>query len=134
MNNTSKFLPGPKVTGNIIEKGMEVKTLPNGKKYIKFTVAYKEVYKDKDGNKKEGEVFFFNCEAWGEKNIEAIERAKELKLWMDIDATPKDESWDDKATGQKRKKTVWTTKYIRAWKWESGEAHLVDLNETEAPY
>jgi single-strand DNA-binding protein len=57
------------IAGNIT-KDIELKALPSGSSVCSFSLAVNDVFKDKDGNKKET-VDFINCVAFG-KTAETI--------------------------------------------------------------
>jgi single-strand DNA-binding protein len=97
-----------KITMNIcIIKGhttrdVEIRYLPNGTAIGSFGVAVNRKWKDPDGNQKE-EVSFFDVEAWG-KTAETVAQWFRKGSPILITGRLKQETWDDKQTGQKRSK------------------------------
>jgi single-strand DNA-binding protein len=97
-----------KITMNIcIIKGhttrdVEIRYLPNGTAIGSFGVAVNRKWKSESGEQKE-EVSFFDVDAWG-KMAETIAQWFRKGSPILITGRLKQETWDDKQTGQKRSK------------------------------
>ena len=85
-----------------LTRNVEMRYLQTGTAIGAFGVAVNRKWKDDQGNPKE-EVSFFDVEAWGKT-------AETLSQWFSkgspilITGRLKQETWDDKQTGQKRSK------------------------------
>lgn len=80
----------------------ELRVTPKGTSICQFGIAVNRTYKDDAGNSKE-EVNFFDIEAWG-KQGEIISKYLSKGRPLFIQGRLKQDTWDDKATGQKRSK------------------------------
>lgn len=85
-----------------ITRDPEMRYTPNGTAVAGFGLAVNEKWTDKDGNKTE-RVNFFDIEVWAK-------RAEVVCQWFKkgspilIQGKLKQDTWDDKETGQKRSK------------------------------
>jgi single-strand DNA-binding protein len=97
-----------KITMNItilkgnLTRDPEVRYLQTGTAVATFGVAVNRKWKDDQGNQKE-EVSFFDVEAWG-KTAETVAQWFHKGSPILITGRLKQETWDDKQTGQKRSK------------------------------
>jgi len=82
----------------------ELRVTPKGTALCKFGIAVNRTYKDESGNNRE-EVNFFDIDAWG-KQAEVISKFMTKGRPIFIQGRLKQETWDDKTTGQKRSKVV----------------------------
>lgn len=89
------------IRGNLT-RDVELRYLPNGTAIGSFGVAVNRKWKDDAGNQKE-EVSFFDVDAWG-KTAETIAQWFRKGSPILITGRLKQETWDDKQTGQKRSK------------------------------
>ncbi|AWI08364.1 single-stranded DNA-binding protein [Ereboglobus luteus] len=80
----------------------ELRVTPRGTSICQFGIAVNRTYKDESGNSKE-EVNFFDIEAWG-KQGEVISKFMSKGRPIFVQGRLKQDSWEDKATGQKRSK------------------------------
>ena len=80
----------------------EVRYLPAGTAIASFGVAVNRKWKSESGEQKE-EVSFFDVDAWG-KTAETIAQWFRKGSPILITGRLKQETWDDKQTGQKRSK------------------------------
>lgn len=84
----------------------ELKYLTKGTAVAQFNVAVNRKWKDESGQQKE-EVTFVGVKAWG-KQAETICQYLKKGRPILIEGRLTQESWDDKATNQKRSKTLVT--------------------------
>lgn len=89
----------------------EIKYIPSGTAVCEFSIAINETWKDKSGVKKES-VTFVNVKAWG-KPAEFVGEYLRKGASVFIDGKLTVESWDDKATGQKRQKMLVTAERVQ---------------------
>ncbi|MDF9828031.1 single-strand DNA-binding protein [Ereboglobus sp. PH5-5] len=80
----------------------ELRVTPRGTSICQFGIAVNRTFKDESGNSKE-EVNFFDIEAWG-KQGEVISKFMSKGRPIFVQGRLKQDSWEDKATGQKRNK------------------------------
>lgn len=80
----------------------ECKYLPSGTAVGDICIAVSHKYKDKDGNQKE-ETAFVDCTAFG-KTAELMGKYLKKGNPLMVEGRLKQESWEDKQTGQKRSK------------------------------
>lgn len=80
----------------------ELRVTPKGTSICQFGIAVNRTYKDEAGNSKE-EVNFFDIEAWG-KQGEIISKYLSKGRPIFVQGRLRQDTWDDKATGQKRSK------------------------------
>lgn len=125
--------------GGNLTRDVEVKSVGESKVAV-FSIAYSESYKKKDGEQVK-DVSFFDVEAW---NAQAEQVAKFFKKGDPIlfEASAKQESWDDKTSGQKRTKIKF--RLIKFWfvgkrkdKEESGDGEAplpTEDNNGETPF
>ena len=85
-----------------LTRDVEMRYLQTGTAVGQFGVAVNRKWKDDQGNQKE-EVSFFDVEAWG-KTAETIAQWFKKGSPILITGRLKQETWDDKQTGQKRSK------------------------------
>jgi single-strand DNA-binding protein len=97
-----------KITMNLVilkanlTRDVEMRYLQTGTAVGQFGVAVNRKWKDDQGNQKE-EVSFFDVEAWG-KTAETVAQWFKKGSPILITGRLKQETWDDKQTGQKRSK------------------------------
>lgn len=80
----------------------ELRVTPKGTSICQFSIAVNRTYKDESGNSKE-EVNFFDIEAWG-KQGETISKYMSKGRPIFVQGRLRQDTWDDKTTGQKRSK------------------------------
>jgi single-strand DNA-binding protein len=80
----------------------EVSYTPKGKAVAKLSLAVNRVWKDEGGQKHE-EVTFVDCEAWG-RTAEVIEEYTGKGHTILVEGRLKQDTWEDKTSGQKRSK------------------------------
>ncbi len=80
----------------------ELRVTPKGTSICQFGIAVNRTYKDEAGNAKE-EVNFFDIEAWG-KQGEVISKYMSKGRPIFVQGRLRQDTWDDKTTGQKRSK------------------------------
>jgi single-strand DNA-binding protein len=80
----------------------EIKYLPKGTAVASFGLALNSYYTDKTGTKRE-ETTFVDCEAF-ERTAEVIGEYCKKGSSILVDGRLKQDTWDDKTTGQKRSK------------------------------
>jgi len=83
-------------------RDVEIRYLPNGTAIGSFGIAVNRKWKSESGEQKE-EVSFFDVDAWG-KTAETIAQWFRKGSPILITGRLKQETWDDKQTGQKRSK------------------------------
>lgn len=90
------------LVGNV-GKDPEVRTTGSGQQVASFSLATSRRWKDRDGNKQE-QTEWHNVVVWG-KLVDVVSRyvTKGSKLY--IQGRIETQSWDDKASGQKKYKT-----------------------------
>jgi single-stranded DNA-binding protein len=134
---SSKFLPGNQLSGNIIDNAdfKEFAVRDGSEPAVSFTMVLKDVWKDKNGEKKESEPYYAKCKAFGKDRVDAIKMIKENKLKCVMQFRASLDKWDDKETGAKKSQTIYTATFIEGWNYEIGEWHTVDLKDTaDAPW
>lgn len=82
----------------------EQKYTPNGTGVAKFGLAIGRKFKGKDGQMQE-ETTFVDVDAWG-KQSEAIAQYCKKGSPVLVQGSLRSDSWEDKATGQKRSKLL----------------------------
>ncbi len=87
------------ITGNIT-RDPELRTTAMGRNVCRFSVAVNRVYRDANGDQKE-EVAYIDCSAWGAL-AETINKYARKGSGVLVSGRLRQDSWDDKATGQKR--------------------------------
>lgn len=85
----------------------EVKYLPSGQALAKFSVATSRYFKNRDGERQE-ETTFVDCEAWG-KTAEFINQWFQKGKKIFVEGRLRQDSWEDRSTGQKRYKMLVVT-------------------------
>jgi single-strand DNA-binding protein len=85
-----------------LTRDVELHYLPNGTAIGSFGIAVNRKWKSESGEQKE-EVSFFDVDAWG-KTAETIAQWFRKGSPILITGRLKQETWDDKQTGQKRYK------------------------------
>lgn len=93
------------LAGNLT-KDPELKFTAKGSAIANFTIAHNRKWRTDAGEDKE-EVSFIDCVAFG-KTAENIAKFFKKGSAIFVEGRLKQESWDDKATGQKRSKLVVT--------------------------
>lgn len=91
------------IKGNIT-RDPELKYIPSGKAICEFGIAVNKTWKNDSGEKME-KVTFLDVKFWGkggEVVAQHFTKGKPILITGELDQ----ESWDDKATGQKRSKLV----------------------------
>lgn len=83
-------------------RDVEIKYTPKGTAVANFSIACNHKYKTSDGEPRE-EVTFVDIDAWGRQAEIAGEYLKKGRPVF-VEGRLKMETWDDKATGQKRSK------------------------------
>lgn len=89
------------IKGNLT-RDPELKYTPKGTAVCKCAVAVNEVWKNEAGDKHE-RVHFFDIEAWG-RTAETIAQYFTKGKPILVQGKLKQDTWDDKETGQKRSK------------------------------
>lgn len=82
----------------------EHRTTPNGSSVAKFGLAIGRKFKGKDGNVQE-ETTFVDVDAWGKQAAAIAQYCKKGSPVL-VQGSLRTESWEDKATGQKRSKLL----------------------------
>ena len=90
-----------KLIGNIT-RDPEVRYTPKGSAVADFSLAINRVWKDDSGNKNE-ETTYVDCVAWAKK-AELIGQYVHKGDPLFVDGRLQQDTWEDKATGQKRSK------------------------------
>ena len=93
-----------KLIGNLTADA-ELKYVGNGKALCSFRLAVNERYKDAQGNWKDGDPLFMDCELWGdaaERVSKALTKGKNIAAFGKL----KLDQWEDKETKGKRSKVV----------------------------
>lgn len=80
----------------------ESRALPSGQPLTKFSLAINRTYTTKDGEKRE-EVTYVDIDAFG-KQAEVIAKYCSKGSGILVEGRLKQDSWDDKKTGEKRTK------------------------------
>jgi single-strand DNA-binding protein len=89
------------VAGNL-SRDIELRHLPNGTAVTDASLAINSQWKGKDGQKHE-EVTFVDCTLWGKTAELAADYLKKGSSVL-FEGSLKQESWEDKTSGQKRSK------------------------------
>ena len=89
------------IAGNL-SRDIELRYLPNGTAVTDVSLAINSQWKGKDGEKHE-DVTFVDCTLWGKTAELASEYLKKGSSVL-FEGSLKQESWEDKQTGQKRSK------------------------------
>lgn len=100
------------IAGNVA-RDIEVRSLPNGTAVADVSLAINSTWKGKDGQKHE-DVTFVDCTLWGKTAEIAGEYLKKGSAVL-FEGALKQESWEDKTSGQKRSKlkvTVETMQFL----------------------
>lgn len=100
----------------------ELKYTPKGTAVGNIAIACNYSWKNESGEKKE-EVSFFDAIAWG-KTAETIAQYVRKGAPILLECRPKQETWDDKQTGQKRHRVVFIVESFTflGGKSEAGES------------
>ena len=85
--------------GNLT-RDVELKYLQNDNAIANFSLAINRKYKDSNGEKME-ESSFFNCVSFGKQAETLAQYAKKGDSLL-VETRPKQETWEDKQSGQKR--------------------------------
>lgn len=93
----------------------ELKYLPSGSAVCNFSIACSRFWKDKNGEKKE-DTTFIDCKAWA-KSAEYIAGLKKGRPVL-AQGRLESESWEDKASGQKRSRLVIVTESVNTLDWD----------------
>jgi single-strand DNA-binding protein len=89
------------IIGNLA-RDPELRVTPKGTAICQFGVGVNRKFKSGDGPEQE-EVSFFDIEAWG-KTGENIAKYFTKGKPIFLECRPKQDTWDDKTSGQKRSK------------------------------
>lgn len=89
------------IAGNL-SRDIELRHLPNGTAVTDVSLAINSQWKGKDGEKHE-DVTFVDCTLWGKTAELAADYLKKGSSVL-FEGSLKQESWEDKQTGQKRSK------------------------------
>lgn len=98
------------LVGNVT-RSIEVRYTPKGTAVADIGLAVNEKYKTESGETRE-DVVFVDCTAWG-KTAEICGQYLDKGSPVLIQGKLKMESWDDKATGQKRSKLKVTVERVQ---------------------
>lgn len=99
--NKTKIMNLVIIKGNLT-RDPELRYTPSGKAIANLGVAVNESWTDEQGEKHE-RVHFFDVDAWG-KRAEVVAQYFRKGKPILVQGKLKQESWDDKQTGQKRYK------------------------------
>lgn len=91
------------VAGNVT-RDPEIRYTPKGTAVCSVSLAVNRKWKDSDGNAQE-EVTFVDCQAWG-KTAETLSQYMRKGKPLLLEGRLKQESWEDKQTGQRRSKMI----------------------------
>lgn len=130
---SQKYLPGTQLSGRILDNkidAFEAGTV----KGVNFTMIIKDVWKDKDGNKKESEPYYADCVAFGDKMINLVKDIAAAKHMAVARVLPQLDKWTDKATNTEKKKTKFKVSFLEGWFFESGEWHSKDYVSDDLPF
>lgn len=97
MPNLNKVM----LMGNLT-RDVELRTLPSGQSVGVFAIAVNRSWTGQDGEKRE-EVTFVDCDAWG-KTAEIMAKYLSKGRPVYVEGRLRQDTWDDKETGQKRSK------------------------------
>lgn len=97
MANLNKVM----LMGNLT-RDIELRTLPSGQSVGAFAIAINRNWTGQDGEKRE-EVTFVDCDAWG-KTAEIMAKYLSKGRPVFVEGRLRQDTWDDKETGQKRSK------------------------------
>lgn len=98
----------------------ELKYLTSGKAVCELSIVNSRHYKDAQGNKKEDTVFL-DTTLWDKQAEWVAENLKKGRPVL-VRGRLKQESWEDKTSGQKRTKMVLWTEHLTPLDWpEDGE-------------
>ena len=125
MANVNKVI----LIGNVT-RDVEVKTTPRGSAVTGITLAVNRNYKTDSGEKRE-EVTFVDVELWGrvaEIAGEYVKRGNPLY----VEGRLKQDSWEDKDSGQKRTKLKVVAENIQLLGARQGAAKATPLPSSEA--
>lgn len=81
----------------------ETKYLPSGAAVCEFSLAVNRTWFDKKANEKKQECAFVDCVAWG-RTAEVISQYCQKGSGLHVSGYLKQDTWNDKETGQKRSK------------------------------
>lgn len=110
----------------------EMRYLPTGVGICRFTVASSRKYKGKAGDAKEDSVFV-ECDAW-DKLAELVTQFTRKGSVVLVEGRLKQETWDDKATGQKRSKLLVVAESVQfGSKPDDGKPATAPVAATPAP-
>lgn len=83
----------------------ELKYIQSGSAIAEFAIAINEDYTNKDGEKVKS-VVFLDMQAWGKTGENIAKFFKKGDPILITNAKVKVDSWDDKTTGEKRRRTL----------------------------
>ncbi len=115
------------LAGNLT-RAPEVKYTTGGTAVCKLGLAVNEVYKTKDGEKKE-EVLFVDCEAWG-RQAENCGKYLVKGSGVIIEGSLKLDTWLDKDTGAKRSRHKVKARRVQF----TGGKRQEESTQSESPY
>ena len=109
------------ITGNLT-RDPELRYTPKGTAVCQFSVAVNRTWKNEAGEQQE-DVSFVECSAFG-RTAENIAKFFKKGVKILLEGRLKQETWDDKQTGQKRSKlgVIVDTFYFMGRREESGSA------------
>jgi len=91
-------------------KEPELRYTSNGNPVVQFSIAINRRWKGKDGEKKE-ETSWIDAEVWG-SSAENFSKYCRKGTNVFIDGELKQDTWEDRNTGQKRSKVILS---VRSW-------------------
>lgn len=112
----------------------ELRTTPNGKSVVAFSIANNRTWRDEGGNEHE-DVCFLDVEAWG-KTAETIAKWFQKGKPIQVQGHLKLDQWEDKATGQKRSRIKMVAErffFVGGNKDDGGEQHEQQGEQRQSP-
>lgn len=110
----------------------EMRYLQSGVGICQFTIANSRKYKDKSGQQKE-ETLFLECEAWDKLAEITTQYCRKGSVVL-VAGRLKQETWDDKTSGQKRSKIKLAVESLQFGpKADDGKPATVPAAATPAP-
>jgi single-strand DNA-binding protein len=106
--------------GGNLTRDIEIRVTPQGTPVGQFGLAVNHKYTSPGGEKRE-EVSFFDCEAWG-KTAEFVGKFLNKGCNVLIEGRAKQETWEDKQSGQKRSKIKIVVESVHPITWADREA------------
>ncbi|MFK7962166.1 MAG: single-stranded DNA-binding protein [Phycisphaerales bacterium] len=100
MGNLNKVMLMGRLTRDV-----EVRSTPGGQEVGTFSLAINRVYYVGEAREKREEVTFIDCEMWG-RRVNALAQYTSKGSPIFIEGRLKQDSWEDKQTGQKRSKVL----------------------------